>query len=114
ATASAQPAMSPALQRLYIAPGWPMEHLMRLAQNRAARDSRFLDISLLRGFFCSDIPETGISVVVTTNKEPSLAQDIAAQVKEACWAKRHAFHTDMVPVEDAVREAIESEEGPVV
>jgi len=113
-SAWAQPAMAPALQKLYIAPGWPMEQLMRLAQNRAARDSRVLDVSLLGGFFCSDIPETGISVVVTTNKEPSLAQDIAAQVKEACWAKRHAFHTDMVPVEDAVREAIESEDGQVV
>jgi len=113
-SAWAQPAMAPALQKLYVAPGWPMEHLMRLAQNRAARDPRVLDVSLLGGFFCSDIPETGISVVVTTNKEPALAQDIAAQVKEACWAKRHAFHTDMVPVKDAVREAIESEDGPVV
>ncbi|MBI3302867.1 MAG: M81 family metallopeptidase [Deltaproteobacteria bacterium] len=110
----AQPAMAPALQKLYIAPGWPMEHLMRLAQNLAVRDSRILDVSLLGGFFCSEIPETGISVVVTTNREPNLAQDLAEKIKEACWAKRQAFHTDMVSVEDAVREAIATEEGPVV
>jgi len=110
----AQSAMAPALQKLYIAPGWPMEHLMRQAQNLAVHDPRVLDVSLLGGFFCADIPETGMSVVVTTNKEPSLAQDIAEQVKEACWAKRHAFHTDMVSVEDAVHEAMATETGPVV
>jgi len=113
-SAWAQPAMAPALQKLYIAPGWPMEHLMRVAQNLAARHARVLDVSLLGGFFPSDIPETGISVVVTTNQEPNLARDSAEQLKEACWAKRHAFHTDMVSVEDAVREAIATEKGPVV
>lgn len=110
----AQPAMAPALQKLYIAPGWPMEHLMRQAQNLAARDPRILDVSLLEGFFCSEIPETGISVVVTTDGELNLAQDIAEQVKDACWTKRQSFHTDMVSVEDAVREAMDTELGPVI
>lgn len=113
-SAWAQPAMAPALQKLYIAPGWPMEHCMRVARNLAARDPRVLDISLLGGFFCAEKKETGISVTVTTNKEPNLARDIAEQIKELCWAKRHAFHTDMVSVEDAVREAVETDEGPVV
>jgi microcystin degradation protein MlrC len=114
AAAWAQPAMAPALQKLYIAPGWPMDHLIRLARNFARNDARILDVSLLGGFFCSERPETGISAVVTTNHEPNLARDIADQLKEACWAKRHAFHTDMVSVQDAVREAIATEEGPVV
>jgi len=113
-SAWAQPAMAPALQKLYIAPGWPMEHLIRLAQNLAARHARVLDVSLLGGFFPSDRHETGLSVTVTTNREPNLARDLAEQIKEACWTKRQAFHTDMVSVEDAVREAIDTEEGPVV
>jgi microcystin degradation protein MlrC len=91
-----------------------MEQLIRVAQNRAASDSRILDISLLGGFFVSEIPETGISVVVTTDREPNLARDVADEIKDLCWTKRHAFHTDMVSVEDAVREAIETAEGPVV
>ena len=114
ASAWTQPAMAPALQKLFIAPGWPMEHLMRLARNCAARDSRVLDISLLGGFFCSERPETGISAVVTTDGEPNLARDLAEEIKEACWAKRHAFHTDMVSVEEAVDEAIQTDEWPVV
>src|ERR1700691_2200485 len=113
-SAWAQPAMAPALQKLYIAPGWPMDHLMRLARNRAAIDSRVIDISLLGGFFCSERRETGISVVVTTNGEPNLAREIAEEIKDACWVKRHEFHTDMVSVEEAVREAIDTDESPVV
>lgn len=110
----AQPAMAPALQKLYIGPGWPMEHLMRQAQNLATSDPRILDVSLLEGFFCSDIRETGMSVVVTTNGEPSIAQDVAEQIKEACWVKRQSFHTDMVSVEEAVGEAMNTEVGPVI
>jgi microcystin degradation protein MlrC len=114
ASAWAQPAMVPPLQKLYIAPGWPMDHLMRLARTRAATDSRVLDVSLLGGFFVSERPETGISVVVTTNREPGLAVEIAEQIKAACWARRHQFHADLVSVEDAVREAIATDENPVV
>src|SRR5271167_4046888 len=69
-----------------------------ISRARARRDSRVLDVSLLGGFFCSERRETGISVVVTTNGEPNLARDIAEEIKDACWAKRQAFHTDMVSV----------------
>ena len=89
AAARAQPPLMPPLQKLYIAPGWPMDHLMRLARNRAAGDARVLDVSLLGGFFVSDRLETGISVVATTNREPALAREIAEEIKEACWARRH-------------------------
>lgn len=110
----AQPPLVPPLQKLYIAPGWPMEHLMRLCRNRAAKHSRVLDVSLLGGFFVSDRFETGISVVTATNREPALAREIAEDIKEACWSRRHQFLTDMVPVADAVREAIASDENPVI
>jgi microcystin degradation protein MlrC len=91
-----------------------MENLMRVARNMALSDPRILDISLLGGFFCSERPETGISAVVTTNREPNLARDLAEELKAACWAKRHAFHTDMVSVQEAVNEAIQTDDGPVV
>ncbi len=113
-SAWAQPAMVPPLQKLYIAPGWPMDHLMRLARMRAATDPRVLDVSLLGGFFVSERPETGISVVATTNREQGLAVEIAEQIKDACWMRRHQFHADLVSVQDAVREAIATDEGPVV
>ena len=114
AMAWAQPELVAPLQKLYVAPGWPMDHLMRLARNRAAADARVLDISLLGGFFVSDRLETGPSVVTTTNGEVSLGREIADEIKEACWARRREFLTDMVSVADAVREAIATDENPVV
>jgi microcystin degradation protein MlrC len=113
-SAWAQPAIVPPLQKLYIAPGWPMDHLMRLARTRAALDPRVLDVSLLGGFFVSERPETGLSVVATTNREQGLAVEIAAEIKDACWNRRHQFHADLMSVEDAVRESIATDEGPVV
>ena len=110
----AQPALVAPLQKLYVAPGWPMDHLMRLGRNLAASNPRVLDISLLGGFFVSDRYETGPSVVATTNQEPSLGREIAGEIKEACWARRREFLTDMVSVPDAVREAIAADETPVV
>jgi microcystin degradation protein MlrC len=113
-SAWAQPAMVPPLQKLYIAPGWPMDHLMRLARTRAGASPRVLDVSLLGGFFISERPETGISIVATTNGEPGLAVEIAEEIKDACWRRRHQFHADLMAVEEAVREAIATDENPVV
>jgi microcystin degradation protein MlrC len=110
----AQPALVAPLQKLYVAPGWPMDHLMRLARNRAASNARIIDISILGGFFVSDRLETGPSVVVTTDGEPNLAREIADEIKEACWVRRREFLTDMVSVPDAVREAIATDEYPVI
>ncbi len=112
-TAWSQPAMAPALQKIYVAPGWPMESLARKVAT-LERDKRVLDITLAGGFFCSDILETGMSVVVTTNREKALAEDIADQVRQACWSKRHQFLSELVSVEEGVREAIEAKVGPVV
>ena len=48
-TAWSQPAMAPALQKIYIAPGWPMESLARRVAT-LERDKRVLDITLAGGF----------------------------------------------------------------
>src|SRR5579875_1196632 len=113
-TAWAQPALVAPLQKLYVAPGWPMDHLMRLARNRTAANSRIIDISILGGFFVSDRFETGPSVVVTTHKEANLAREIAEELKLACWARRREFLTDMVSAAEAVREAMTTDEYPVI
>ena len=110
----AQPALVAPLQKLYVAPGWPMDHLMRIARNHTARNSRIIDISLLGGFFVSDRLETGPSVLVTTDREPNLGREIADEIKQVFWDRRKEFLTDMVPVAEAVREAIATDENPVV
>ena len=73
-----------------------------------------MDVSVFAGSYVTEIHDTGMSVVVTTNREPKLAREVADAISGALWAARWKFAADMVPVEDAVREAIAMNEGPVV
>jgi microcystin degradation protein MlrC len=110
----AQPPLVPSLQKQYIAPGWPMEDLVRRGLNYMRRDPRVLDVTILGGFPVSECVETGLSVTVTTHAASSLAQEIAESLQEFAWRQRHHFQPYLVPIEDAVREAMQTDAWPVV
>jgi microcystin degradation protein MlrC len=110
----AQPPVVPSLQKQYIAPGWPMEDLVRRGLNCVRRDPRVLDATILGGFPVSECFETGLTVTVTTNDAPELAQEVAESLKEFAWTQRHHFQPHLVSIEDAVREAIQTDDWPVV
>jgi microcystin degradation protein MlrC len=110
----AQPPLIPSLQKQYIAPGWPMEDLVRRGLNWVRRDPRVLDVTIVGGFPVSECFETGLTVTVTTNDAPQLAQEIAESLKEYAWTQRHHFQPYIISIEDAVREAMLSDEWPVV
>jgi microcystin degradation protein MlrC len=110
----AQPPLVPSLQKQYIAPGWPMEDLVRRGLNYVRRDPRVLDVTILGGFPVSECFETGLTVTVTTNDAPGLAQEVAESLKERAWGQRHHFQPHIVPSEDAVREAMQTDNWPVV
>jgi microcystin degradation protein MlrC len=114
ASAVAWPRMLTAFQKHYITPGWPMDHIVRLAENARRRDPRIIDVTVFAGSYLTEISDAGMSVVVTTNGEPKLAREVADSISDALWAARGKFAPDMVSVEDAVREAVAMEQGPVV
>ncbi|MBI3327148.1 MAG: M81 family metallopeptidase [Nitrospinae bacterium] len=114
AAARVQPPLVPSLQKQYIAAGWPMEDLVRRGLNVVRRDPRVLDVTIMGGFPYSECAETGLTVTVTTNNAPGLAEEIAESLKDIAWQQRHQFQPHIVPIEDAVREAIQSDAWPVV
>ena len=79
-------------------------------------DRRVLDISVNAGFGDADVPEAGISVVVQTDGEPSLASELADELAELCWMRRHAFEPQLVltPPGPAVDHALSTDHWPVV
>jgi microcystin degradation protein MlrC len=91
-----------------------MEDLVRRGLNLARRDPRILDVTLMGGFPYSECAETGLTATVTTNDAPALAQEVAESLKTYAWQQRHHFQPHIVPLEDAVREAIQTDEWPVV
>lgn len=114
ASALVQPPLLPALQQQRIAPGWPLDDLVRQGLNYLRADSRVLDVTVIGGWPYADCAHAGLSVMATTNGEQALANDIAGALGEAAWERRFDFRPRTVSVEDAIREAMETDEWPVV
>jgi microcystin degradation protein MlrC len=61
-----------------------------------------------------DIPELGGAVVVVTDGRPELARELAAPFAEEVWARRREYLPELVPVEEALRQAAAHRGGLVV
>jgi microcystin degradation protein MlrC len=70
-----------------------------------------LDISIHAGFYGADQPEVGFSVVCTADNDPELAQRMARQVALAAWKKREEFIIPVIPIDQAVRQALAAGES---
>ena len=60
------------------------------------------------------IEEMGFGVVVTTDNDQPLAEQLATEFAEFVWERRANFLYDAVPVDEAVERAIQAPEGPIV
>jgi len=61
-----------------------------------------------------DTPDVAASVVVITDGDREAAEAHAQVLGEAFWARRHAFVTELVPPDEAVRRALARASGTVV
>jgi microcystin degradation protein MlrC len=71
-----------------------------------------LNITVAGGFPYSDIPEAGMSFVVTTDGDPALAEALATELCTMAQERRDRFAVKQVSVEEAIQKSLESEEGP--
>jgi microcystin degradation protein MlrC len=88
--------------------------LRDLHEIRAELEKRpgVIDISIHGGFFASDQPEAGFSVVCTTDGDGDLAKALARELAAEAWRCRHSFLPAMTPIKDAIAEA--RRQGPTV
>ena len=91
----------------------PIKAVYDLA-HKIEEDKRVLNVTVLPGFPFADIPEAGIGIIVTTDNDRELAQKKAKEISDFFWMNRKQYLADVVPVEDAVRYAINAKEGPIV
>ncbi len=61
-----------------------------------------------------DIPELGSSILIVADGNADLARDYCAQLASEVWARRQEYLPELLPVEEAVRQAHEEKEGLVV
>lgn len=78
------------------------------------KQPKVLNITVAGGFPYSDVPDAGMSVVVTTDGDAALAERIAQDLNRFIWERRDLLRGDEVPAEEAVRQAYSEEEGLVI
>lgn len=90
---------------------------LRALHEQAARfrqNPRVVNISIMGGFAYSDVPEAGVSVLVTTSDDAALAQEIAHTLAALAWEQREAGRDSGLPVSETVQRALRAERHPVI
>lgn len=75
------------------------------------RDVRVVNVGVMGGFAYADTPFSGMSVMVTTTGDMTLAQRLAQELADIAWTERKAAAYVGVPVAEAVARATSSAEG---
>ena len=86
----------------------PMRSIYARCAALPKKDRRVLDASVFMVHPWLDTPEVGWSVHVTTDGDPALANRIADELADACWAVRHHQPPVFPSAHDAVKDAIAS------
>ena len=78
-------------------------------RDRIAALPGVVSVSLLPGYIYADSPYMGVSVLVTTHDDEALAETLAKSFGDFVYARREALNAGLPSVDDAVREAVDTE-----
>ena len=90
--------------------GRPYGDLIRYGQTRLS--PIVMNVSICAGFYLTDSPKAGMSIVVTTRGEQQAADALARELAVRGWNDRHRYVPHLVPIEAAVRRMIEASRDP--
>lgn len=91
----------------------PMAQLMQQA-NMIAAQPGVISASLLPVQPWLDVPDLGFSALVTADRDRDQAVRGASELARATWLSRQTFAVDLTPVQDAVQQALDQVDGPVI
>jgi microcystin degradation protein MlrC len=94
------PLMPPSVTLLTAdGPGRPYGDLIRHGQAQVG--ATVLNVSICAGFYLTDSPKGGMSVVVTTRGDAAAAKQLAGELAARAWNDRHRYVPHFVPIEEA-------------
>jgi len=106
--------LAPASVALLTASG-PYGALIDYGQRRKAELSgAVMNVSIFGNFIFSDVPENGISVVVTATRDHDVAMALANEIAEMAWARRAEFLRELTSIQQAVALAVDLDRSPVI
>ncbi|MEO0829854.1 MAG: M81 family metallopeptidase, partial [Pseudomonadota bacterium] len=106
--------LAPATVSLLTASG-PYGELIDYGQRRQAEMAgAILNVSIFGNFIFSDVPENGVSVVVTARDDLSMAEELAQDIAARAWAMRERFVRSLISIDEAVNLAKKRDRNPVI
>lgn len=106
------PMVVPASTHMHHVPG-PFKRLMDAAA--VAESGSVLSASVFTVQPWLDIREMGFATIAVTDRDASLAREVACKLADQAWSERDAFlDTELVPIEAAIQRALARPDGPVV
>jgi microcystin degradation protein MlrC len=93
----------------------PLGRAIDLGQRRLAEyGGRILNVSVFGNFIFSDVPENGISIVVTARDKQDIADDLANELAEFIWGCREEFIKTLTPIDKAIGIVLDDKRSPVI
>jgi microcystin degradation protein MlrC len=78
------------------------------------KDPGVITVNIGAGFPWCDVPDAGMSVLTVIDKDLNLAEELAEELSQKLWEIRYEFLPSLVPIDEAVEEALHAEKCPVV
>ena len=91
----------------------PMRRLMDRAFE-IEDDKKVISASCFAGFPFADVGHLGLSIMVYTDDNPDLARKYAKELAKLAWDMHDQWLVNPTPVDQAVKQAIEAPQGPVI
>jgi microcystin degradation protein MlrC len=90
----------------------PYGDLIRRGQ--AAIDATVMNVSALAGFYLTDSPKAGMSIIVTTRGDADRARRLAAELARSAWEDRARYVPNLITVEEATRRMLAASRDPAL
>ena len=107
------PLWTPLQSQVTSRPDTPMRRLIDRAWEIEKRRG-VISASCFAGFPFADVHHLGLSTLVYTDNDPELARQYARELAKMAWDMRDEWPVHPTPVEEAVKQAMEAPEGPVI
>ncbi|MBN2335733.1 M81 family metallopeptidase [Candidatus Bathyarchaeota archaeon] len=91
----------------------PMVKLLETAR-RMESQPRVINVCLFPAFPYADVQRVGSAVVAVTDGDPALAQRLCDELGEQMYGMREEFLKPLTPIKEAVKAAMDAQEGPIV
>ena len=106
--------LAPSSITLLTASG-PLGQVIDFGQRRQAElGGEIMNVSIFGNFIFSDVPENGISIVVTARNDFDIAKNLAAEIAKLTWIKRPLFVRKLTSFDSAIEIVQDQNREPVI